>query len=185
MFARRRGRLHQRIPLYWNRIDPTAIIHPTAVIEGAVIGAGTRIGAGCVVRYSVLGNHVHLHDGAKVEYSAVDDRTWLMHDLVLYRSVAESDVFLIHGPYQFSFFQHASAAFATIMMDYRPDAREITITTTDGPRSYRGRFLGALLEEQSKVFGGTLTAPGITIPAGREVYSGVTVVRNKDLLPGV
>jgi len=183
LFARRRGSLRQRIPLYWNRIDATAQVHPTAVIEGSIIGAGCRIGAGCIVRYSVLGKEVQLHDGAKVEYSAVDDRTWLMHDLVLYRSVVERDVFLIHGPYQFSFFQHTSAAFATIMMDYRPDARDITISTPEGPCKYRGCFLGALLEEGAKVFGGTLTAPGITIPAGKEVYSGVDVVRTKDLLP--
>ncbi|NVO00071.1 MAG: hypothetical protein HXX17_12150 [Geobacteraceae bacterium] len=183
LFVRRQGSLRQRIPLCWNKIDPTARIHPTAVIEGSVIGAGCRIGAHCVVRYSVLGNGVHLHDGAKVEYSAVDDRSWLMHDLVLYRSVVESDVFLIHGPYQFSCFQHNSAAFATIMMDYRPDTRNITIHAPEGTRKYQGRFLGALLEEGAKVFGGTLTAPGLTIPAEREVYSGINVVRTKELMP--
>jgi hypothetical protein len=182
LVARRRGRWRQRMPAYWNRIDRTARIHPTAVVEGSVIGADCRIGAHCVVRYSVLGSSVHLHDGAKVEYSAVDDRSWLMHDLVLFRSVAECDVFLIHGPYQFSYFQHASAAFATIMMDYRPDSRGISITTPDGVRKYRGHFLGALLEERARVFGGTLTAPGITIPTGREVFANLDVVRTKDLL---
>lgn len=183
LFTRRRGSWRQRIPLYWNQIDATARIHPSAVIEGSVIGAGCRIGAHCVVRYSVLGKDVQLQDGAKVEYSAVDDRSWLMHDLVLYRSVTEKDVFLIHGPYQFSYFQHASAAFATIMMDYRPDARDISIGTPEGVRKYQGRFLGALLEENARVFGGTLTAPGITLPAGREVYANIDVVRAKDLLP--
>jgi hypothetical protein len=182
LFARRRGPLRQRIPLYWNSIHPSARIHPTAVVEGSVIGPECRIGALCVVRYSILGSQVQLHDGAKVEYSAVDDRSWLMHDLVLYRSVAETDVFLIHGPYQFSCFQHASAAFATIMMDYRPDSRAISINTPDGVRPYHGRFLGALLEENARVFGGTLTAPGITIPAGQEVYANIDVVRAKDLL---
>lgn len=185
LFARRRGPLRQRIPLYWNRIDPTAQIHPTAVIEGSMIGAGCRVGAGCVVRYSVLGRDVHLHDGAKVEFSAIDDRAWLMHDLVLYRSVAESEVFLIHGPYQFSYFQHASAAFATIMMDYRPDTKAIVINTPDGPRHYEGRFLGALLEENARVFGGTLTAPGITIPADRDVFADLNVVRSRDLIQSV
>lgn len=182
LFARRRGPWRRRIALYWNRIGPTAQIHPTAVIEGSVIGAGCRIGAGCVVRYSVLGREVYLHDGAKVEHSAIDDRAWLMHDLVLYRSVVESEVFLIHGPYQFSYFQRASAAFATIMMDYRADAKAICIDTPDGMRKYEGRFLGALLEENARVFGGTLTAPGITIPAGRDVFTSVNVVRTRDLL---
>ncbi len=182
LFARGQGSLRRRIPLYWNRVDPTALIHPTAVIEGSIIGAGCRIGAGCVVRYSVLGQEVRLHDGAKVEYSAVDDRSWLMHDLVLCFSVAERDVFLIHGPYQFSYFQHTSAAFASIMMDYRPDTKDIVITTPGGRRHYKGRFLGAVLEERARVFAGTLTAPGITIPAGRDVFSEQNVVRTRDLM---
>lgn len=181
--ARRRGPFRQRLPLFWTQIDPTAQIHPTAVVEGSRIGAGCRVGAHCVVRYSVLGRDVCLHDGAKVEHSAVDDRSWLMHDLVLYRCVVESDVFLIHGPYQFSCFQHGSAAFATIMMDYRPDGRAIAIATDAGSRAYRGRFLGALLAEGAKVFGGTLTAPGLTVPRDRAVYSGAAVVRNPDLHP--
>lgn len=182
LFSRPGLPLRQRLALYWNRIHPSAQIHPTAVIEGAQIGAGCRIGAHCVVRYSVLGERVQLHDGAKVEYSAVDDDSWLMHDLVLYRSVVETGAFLIHGPYQFSYFQQQSAAFATIMMDYRPDASPIKIQTPLGLRPYLGRFLGALLEPQSKVLGGCLIAPGITIPAGRLVSASSEVIRAKDLL---
>lgn len=169
-FNRRKISLNRRISLAWKQVHPTADIHPSAVIEGAVIGANCRIGAHCVVRYSVLGKNVVLHDGAKAEYSVVDDKSWLMHDLVLYRSLAETDVFLIHGPYQFSYFQKQSAAFASIMMDYRPDNKPIRINVQNDTRSYQGRFLGALLEEKARVFGGTLTAPGITIPYEKEIY---------------
>jgi hypothetical protein len=183
-FASQNIPLRQRIPLYWKSIHPTARVHPTAVIEGAVIGAGCRVGAHCVVRYSVLGKQVHLQDSAKVEYSVVDDQTWLMHDLVLYRSLVETHAFLIHGPYQFSYLQHGSAAFANIMMDYRPDARDIQIMTPAGVRAYKGRFLGALLQENSKVLGGTLTAPGITIPAEMNICAKAEdVVRAKDVAP--
>ncbi len=186
LLSKQGGPLRQRIPLHWNKIHPLARIHPTAVIEGSVIGEDCRIGAHCVVRHSVLGKQVHLHDGAKVEYSAIDNNSWLMHDLVLYRSLVESHVFLIHGPYQFSYFQHQSAAFATIMMDYRPDERDIQINTPNGVRAYKGRFLGALLEEHSKVLGGTLLAPGITIPHDRQVYAKAEdVIKAKDLLGSV
>jgi len=173
LFSRRKISLNQRISLHWNQIHRNTNIHPTAVIEGSVLGEGCRIGAHCVVRYSVLGDNVQLHDGAKVEYSVVDDNSWLMHDLVLYRSLVEKDVFLIHGPYQFSFFQKQSAAFANIMMDYRPDNKAIRINTPNGVRDYQGRFLGALLEENAKVFGGTLTVPGITIPEGQEITTDI------------
>jgi len=183
LVSRLPGKLKQRISLAYNDIHPGAHVHPTAVVEGAVIGPGCRIGAHCVVRYSVLGRQVRLHDGAKVEYSVIDDHSWLMHDLVLYRSLVEQQVFLIHGPYQFSYFQHASAAFATIMMDYRPDARPIRISTRAGIRDYRGRFLGALLEEDAKVLGGCITAPGITVPAGQQVtVDPAQITRAKTLL---
>jgi hypothetical protein len=88
-----------------------------------------------------------------------------MHDLVLIRSHVEDQVFLIHGPYQFSCFHSRSAAFATIMMDYRPDAKAIKAKTLSGIREYQGRFLGALLQERAKSLGGSLLAPGIIIPS--------------------
>ena len=175
-FYRRKISLNRRISLSWKQQHSSADIHPTAIIEGSVIGKGCRIGAYCVVRYSVLGENVVLHDGAKVEYSVVDDKSWLMHDLVLYRSLTETNVFLIHGPYQFSYFQKQSAAFANIMMDYRPDNKPIRINTPKGIRDYQGRFLGALLGEKARVFGGTLTAPGITIPQGKEIFCSVDAI---------
>jgi hypothetical protein len=183
IFSRRKVSLNQRISLSWKQVHRSADIHSSAIIEGSVIGEGCRIGAHCVVRYSVLGKNVQLYDGAKVEYSAIDDNSWLMHDLVLYRCLIESDVFLIHGPYQFSYFQKQSAAFASIMMDYRPDAKPIRINTPSGVRQYQGRFLGALVKEKSKVFGGTLTSPGITIPAGKEIIANPeNITKAKDLL---
>lgn len=172
-FSRRKASFNKRVSLLWKQLDPTAEIHPTAIIEGSIIGEGCQIGAHCVVRYSILGKHVRLHDGAKVEYSVVDNNCWLMHDLVLYRSQLEKEVFLIHGPYQFSCFQNESAAFASIMMDYRADNKAIRITTPNGIKEYQGRFLGALLEEKAKVFGGTLTAPGITIPENLKVTTNI------------
>jgi hypothetical protein len=179
---RRKLPLPRRVALSWRNIGQDTEIHPTAVVEGSVIGKGCRIGAHCVVRYSVLGDNVQLHDGAKAEFSVIGDGAWLMHDMVLYRCLVEKEVFLIHGPYQFSYFMNNSAAFACIMMDYRPDAKPIRINTEHGLRQYQGRFLGALLEETAKVFGGTLTAPGITIPASREVCAqSEHVTRPKDL----
>ena len=157
--------LGQRVALQTRSIHPTAEVHPTAVIEGAVIGPRARVGAYCTVRFSVVGADARLHDGAKVEMSVVGERSWLMHDLVLYRSVAEQDVFLIHGPYQFSYFQRGSAAFATIMMDWRPDDRPIRVATPAGLLPYGGPLLGSVLAEGAKTLGGALLAPGRVVPA--------------------
>lgn len=169
MGSRLPGTWIKRVPPSYRKISPSAKVHPTAVIEGAVVGPGCHIGAHCVVRYSLLGKHVRLHDGAKVEYSVVDDNSWLMHDLVLYRCYVEPHVFLIHGPYQFSCFQARSAAFATIMMDYRPDGEPIKVKTPRGVVPYPGTFMGAMLEEHAKVLGGSLLSPGITVPKGTTI----------------
>lgn len=163
--SRRRGTWRRRLCLAYARIHPDADVHPTAVVEGSVIGAGTRVGAHCVVRYSHIAERVQLSDGAKVEFSVVGPGSWLMHDLVLFRCHVEDEVFLIHGPYQFSCFHSRSAAFATIMMDYRPDAKPIKAMTFSGVREYQGRFLGSVLKEGAKSLGGTLLSPGIIIPA--------------------
>ena len=154
----------QRAALAYQDIHPSAYVHPTAVVEGAVIGARAQIGAHCTVRYSMVCEGAKLHDGAKVEFSVVGRGSWLMHDLALYRCHVENDVFLIHGPYQFSGFKTGSAAFATIMMDYRPDGKPIKIETADGPRPYGGRFLGAILRAGAKTLGGSLIAPGTLVP---------------------
>lgn len=156
----------RRLGLCFAHIDSTADVHPTAVIEGSVVESDARVGAHAVVRYSHVGRGARLFDGVTVEHSVVGPRSWLMHGLALYRSHVEDEAFLIHGPYQFSCFQSGSAAFATIMMDYRPDARPIRAETVDGIREYRGRFLGALLQEKSKALGGCLLTPGLTVPAG-------------------
>jgi hypothetical protein len=158
------GDRHQRFARAYRQVHPTAEVHPTAVIEGTVVGPRARIGAYCVVRYSVIAEEARLHDGAKVELSAVGAGAWLMHDLVLYRSVAERGVFLIHGPYQFAYFQRDSGGFATILMDYRPDGKPIQVRTPSGLRPYRGPFLGSVIGERAKTLGGTLLAPGRIVP---------------------
>ena len=150
--------------------------------------AGARIGAHTSVRFSWIGKGARLHDGAKVEYSVVGERTWLMHDLVLYRSVAEAEVFLIHGPYQFSFFQSGSGAFATIMMDYRPDGKAIRAETSSGLLPYGGRLLGSVLCEGARTLGGSLLAPGRVVP--KDVWLSalpdqIHAVTAADLPPGL
>ncbi len=166
LFSRRRQTFTQRIAHAYRSIHPSADVHPTAVIEGSIIGPGCRIGAHAVVRFSILGRDVRLHDGAKVEWSVVGDRTWLMHDLVLYRCHVERDCFLIHGPYQFSSFQAESSAFATILMDYRPDGCPIRVLVNGTLLDYPGKFLGSVFQPRAKTLGGSLVGPGRIIRTG-------------------
>lgn len=148
----------------WRSIHHTAEVHPTAVVEGSIVGPGARVGAHCTVRFSVIGENARLHDGAKVEFSTVGRGSWLMHDLVLFRCHVEDEVFLIHGPYQFSCFHSRSAAFATILMDWLPNGGAFKVITPGGPREYRGRFLGSVYREGARTLGGSLLAPGRIVP---------------------
>jgi acetyltransferase-like isoleucine patch superfamily enzyme len=182
--SRRRLPLPQRVALAFSAIDATADIHPTAVVEGSVIGPGCRVGAHAVVRFSRLGRDVRLHDGAKVEWSVIGDRTWLMHDLVLYRCVVERECFLIHGPYQFSAFQAGSAAFATILMDYRPDGRPIRVLIDGQVRDYPGRFLGAVLKPGAKTLGGSLVGPGRVVAENVWLGTPEGSIHTRDVPPG-
>lgn len=165
--SRQRQPLAVRVGHAFRDIHPSADVHPTAIIEGSIIGPGCRVGAHCTVRFSVLGTNVRMHDGAIAEWSVVGDRTWLMHGLTIYRTIVERDCFLIHGPYQFSSFHAASSAFATILMDYRPDEKPIRVLFPDGPRPYAGRFLGAVVGAEARLLGGSLIAPGRIIAPGQ------------------
>lgn len=164
LWSSRKRPLRERIALSYQAIHPTANVHPTAVVEGAVIGEGAEIGAHCSVRYSVIAPGARLYDGAKVEFSVVGPQSTLMHDLVLFRCAVEEQVFLIHGPYQFSYFQRGSSAFATILMDYRPDQKPIQVKVGEEIRPYGGRFLGSVIGERAKLLGGCLLAPGRIVP---------------------
>jgi len=164
LFVRKSIPYSMRVALLSNVIQNGADVHPTAVIEGSFVEKGARIGAHCVVRFSHIASDARLHDGAKVELSYVGAKSWLMHDLVFYRSYTEDNVFLIHGPYQFSGFHRKSAAFATILMDYRPDAKPIQVSTDTHVYLYQGRFLGSILKEGAKTLGGSLVGPGLVIP---------------------
>ena len=183
LLSRRRQSLIQRVALAYRSIHPSAEVHPSAVIEGSVIGPGCRVGAHAVVRFSYLGRDVRLHDGAKVEWSVVGDRTWLMHDLVLYRCHVERDCFLIHGPYQFSSFQAESSAFATILMDYRPDGCPIRVLIDGKIQHYPGKFLGSILQPRAKTLGGSLVAPGRIISPDCWLSTPEGSIHTRDLLP--
>ena len=76
------------------------------------------------------------------------------------------DVFLIHGPYQFSIFGRGSAVFATINGDVRMDQKTIRIEGPDGTIDSRQHLLGVAYGHGAKVAGGNIIPPGRIIPNG-------------------
>ena len=73
-----------------------------------------------------------------------------------------------------------SSAFATILMDYRPDGRPIRVENKERNMEYRGRFLGSILKTKSKTLGGVLLAPGSIVPEGGAIFSKKELLQRGD-----
>jgi hypothetical protein len=74
------------------------------------------------------------------------------------------EVYLIHGPYQFSIYGNNVAVFATINCDFRLDQKTIKIMTRHGLIDTGQQFLGIAFGHRSKVGGGNVVAPGRIVP---------------------
>jgi len=139
-------------------------IHPTAVVEGVEMADDVTIGAYAVVRMSRLGSGTIIEDQASVLYSVLGDNNFIANKNHVAFCMTFDDVFLIHGPYQFSIFGRGSAVFAVINCDIRMDQKTIRIDGPDGVIDSRQHLLGIAYGHGAKVAGGNIIAPGRIIP---------------------
>ena len=149
-----------------NRIGKGCRIHPTAVVEGAVIGDGVTIGAHALVRLSHVGAGTVIDDQASVTYSVLGKNNHIANKNHISFCMTYDDVFLIHGPYQFSVFGEGSSVFATINCDVRMDQRTIRIRGPEGLYDSRQHLLGIAYGHGAKMAGGNIVAPGQIVPNG-------------------
>jgi len=139
-------------------------IHPTAVLEGVELGDNVTIGAYAVVRLSTIGSGTTIEDQASVIYSVLGENNYIANKNHVAFSLTYDNVFLIHGPYQFSIFGEDSAVFAVINCDVRMDRKTIKIAGADGLIDSRQYLLGVAYGHRAKVAGGNIVAPGRVIP---------------------
>ncbi len=149
-----------------NRSGKRCRIHPTAVLEGAVLGDDVVIGAHTVVRLSHIGSGTTVDDQASVTYSVLGKDNHIANKNHVAFCLTYDDVFLIHGPYQFSVFGKGSAVFATINCDVRMDQRTIRIPGESGPYDSQQHLLGVAYGHGAKMAGGNIVAPGQIVPNG-------------------
>jgi NDP-sugar pyrophosphorylase family protein len=147
-----------------NRIGKNCRIHPTAVIEASVIGDNVSIGAYAVVRFSRLGNGCVLSDQVTVINSVLGENNYIANSNFLGFNLLFNNVFLIHGPYQFSVFGNHAAAFAIINCDIRLDQENIKIPTDAGVLDSKQKLLGIAYGHHSKAGGGNIIAAGRIVP---------------------
>jgi hypothetical protein len=153
-----------RILSHKNVVGKNCHIHPTARLEGAILGDNCRVGAGSIIRLSQLGDSCVVEDHCAIKHSVLGAGTYISHGNLLANSCTYENVFLIHGPYQFSIFGQDSAAFAVINCDLRMDNKTITIPTGRGYIDSNQHLLGVAYGHRSKVSGGNIIAPGRIVP---------------------
>lgn len=170
-FFQERSRNYFRALRFQNKIGKNCKIHPTAILEGVEIGDDVIIGANAVVRLSHIGDRVLIEDNTSVLYSVLGADTCISHNNLILASVTYEDVYLIHGPYQFSIYGKHSAIFGTINCDFRIDQNTITIQTENGIMDSRQPLVGIAFGHRSKVAGGNVIAPGRTVPNDYHVSS--------------
>ena len=147
-----------------NRIGKGCKIHPTAVLEGAVLGDNVTIGAYSVIRMSAIESGTKIEDHVIVKYSLIGKDNYISHANQIIFCQTLDEVFLIHGPYQFSFFGRKSSAMAVINCDVRLDQKTISIPTDEGILDSKQPLLGVAYGHRSVIGGGNIIAAGRIIP---------------------
>jgi len=150
-----------------NNIGKNVSIHPTAIIEGSVIGDNSIIGANAVVRLSTIGANCKLSENVSVMNSVIGNRTHISNSNYILNCMTDEEVFLIHGPYQFSIFGKNVACFAVINADIRLDQKTIKIPTDIGVLDSKQPLLGIAYGHRSKTGGGSIIAAGRIVPNDR------------------
>lgn len=147
-----------------NKIGKNCKIHATALIEGSLIGDNVTIGAYSIVRMSTLESDCYVAENVSVINSVLGKRTFIANSNYISSCFTYPEVFLIHGPYQFSVFGEKSACFAIINCDFRLDQGTIKIPTSQGILDSHQPLLGIAYGHRSKAGGGNIIAAGRIVP---------------------
>jgi hypothetical protein len=172
--------LYRRALRSLNRLGRGCRIHPTAVLENAVLEDGVTVGAHSIVRHSYVGAGTTLNDNVSVVQSVLGRNNVVASGNVINLCMTYDDVFLIHGPYQFSIFGRSSAVFAVINCDIRLDQRTIVIPTDVGMLDSMQPLLGIAYGHRSKVGGGNIIAAGRIVPNDRSIAPPPTILLKMD-----
>jgi NDP-sugar pyrophosphorylase family protein len=147
-----------------NKIGKNCQIHPSAIIEASVLGDHVIVGANSVIRFSQIENGSVISDNVALVNCVLGENNVIANSNYLSFNLLFNNVFLIHGPYQFSVFGMHSAAFAVINCDIRLDQENIKIPTDVGVLGSNQPLLGIAYGHYSKTGGGNIIAAGRIVP---------------------
>jgi hypothetical protein len=163
------SRLYVRSLRRLNRFGRNCRVHPSAVLENAVLGDDVEVGANSIVRHSMVGAGTTINENASVVNSVLGRANVVASGNHINLCMTFDEVFLIHGPYQFSIFGRSSAVFAVINCDIRLDQKTISIPTDVGLVDSRQPLLGIAYGHHCKVGGGNIIAAGRIVPNHKRI----------------
>lgn len=161
-------------PFFWalkrmNKIGKGCKIHSSAILEGVELGEGVTIGANCVVRMSKIEAGTTVEDNVTLNYSIIGKDNYISANNFINLCMTYENVYLIHGPYQFSIYGKNVAVMAVINCDFRLDTKSIVIPTDKGLVDSKQTLLGIAYGHGSVVGGGNIIAPGRIVPNGIKI----------------
>lgn len=163
-FSKPNGQNSPRLLKFLTKKGKNCFIHPSAVVEACILGDNVTIGANCTVRLSQIGSGTNIQDNVSVVHSVIGKNNVIANNNHISMSLTYGNVYLIHGPYQFSVFGESTAVFAVINCDIRLDNQNIKIPTDIGVLDSQQPLLGIAYGHRSKVGGGNIIAPGRIVP---------------------
>lgn len=163
-FSKPNGQNSPRILKLLTKKGKNCSIHASAVVEACILEDNVTIGANCTVRLSHIGSGTNIQDNVSVVHSVIGKNNVIANNNHISMSLTYNDVYLIHGPYQFSVFGKSTAVFAVINCDIRLDNQNIKIPTDVGVIDSQQPLLGVAYGHGSKVGGGNIIAPGRIVP---------------------
>lgn len=169
---------------YWalkkmNKIGKGCKIHKSAILEGVELADNVTIGANCVVRMSKIGSGTTVEDNVTLNYSLIGKDNYVSANNFINLCMTYDDVYLIHGPYQFSIYGRGVAVMAVINCDFRLDRKTIMIPTDRGLVDSGQTLLGIAYGHGSVVGGGNIIAPGRIVPNGVKITPPENIIISK------
>ena len=161
-----------------NKKGKNCRIHPSAIIEGSIIGDNVSIGANTIVRFSYIQKGTVIADNVSVINCVLGEKTHISNSNYVNSILTYEEVFLIHGPYQFSVFGYKSACFAVINCDIRLDEKTIKIPSSMGIIDSDQRILGVAYGHKSKTGGGNIVAAGRIVPNDKIITPPDNIILN-------
>ena len=169
LFGHPGSRIYYHALRRMNKIGKNCQIHPTAIIEASILGDNVSAGANSIIRFSHIGSGTSISENVAVINCVAGKNNMIANSNFLSFNLLFDNVFLIHGPYQFSVFGNNVSVFAVINCDIRLDQKSIKIPTDQGVLDSNQQLLGIAYGHYSKTGGGNIIAAGRIVPNRRVI----------------